>query len=301
MSIAELMLPSRCRSGRGANGSSEPPHREGQHAGLRPDAFAEANGIAALFAAVRPCDGASAVTARSSLRGFEAETSATSWILERGLKLLGPRERQRIVDGWGVPHRDRSPSLITDGGCDVRIGDSAVTGVVRGALLDWVPLSDNDLAVYEGGLFREAPANALTLLLRPPTIWSIDEALISDHLFPRGPRFEPARFEALERHARGHLRSEHLARLREATARVEKQLPVERFPGASATVAAGCAAIARDDDWCAAIAARQLARYATSALIDRAAEPTSMENSRFSSANVRPLVHIRGCQGVAIS
>jgi len=272
MSIAELMRPSRFRSGRGANGSSEPPHREGQHTGLRPDAFAEANGIAALFAAVRPCDGASAVTARSSLRGFEAETSATSWILERGLKLLGPRERQRIVDGWSVPRRDRWPSLITDGGCDVRIGDSVVTGAVRAALLDWVPLSGNELAVYEGGLFREAPAHALSLLLRPPTIWSLAEALIADRVLPRGLRFEPARFDALEQHARGHVRSEHLARLREAAARVERQLPVERFPCASATVAAGCAVITRDDERCAAIAAQQLARYATSALIDRVAE-----------------------------
>jgi len=271
MPTAELMRPSRCRSDRRANDSSEPPHRDGRHAGSRPGDFAEANGIAALFAAVRPCDGASALTARSSLRGFDAEASATSWILEGGLKLLEPRERQRIIDSWSVPHRDRWPSLITDGGCDVRIGDSVVTGAVRVALLDWVPLSSSDLAVYEGGLFREAPAHALSLLLRPPTIWSLAEVLIADRFFPRGPRFEPARFDALERHARGHVRSEHRARLREATAKVEKQLPVERFPGASATVAAGCALIARDDERCAAIAAQQLARYATSALIDRQA------------------------------
>ena len=272
MPIAELIRPSRRRSDRGAGDSFEPPHRDGQRAGLRPHAFAETNSIAGLFAAVRPCDGVSASISRGSTTGFDAGASATTWILERGLKLLDPRERRRIVGSWSVPHGNRWPSLITDGGCDVRISDAVVTGAVRVALLDWVPLSGDDLAVYEAGLFGEAPANALTLLLRPPTIWSIEEALIADGLFPRGRRFEPARFDALERYARGLLGSEHLARLRDAAARVGQRLPVERFPGASITVAAGCDVVARDDEWCASIAAQQLARFATSALIDRLAE-----------------------------
>ena len=280
MPTAELMRPSRRRSDRGVDDSFTPPDREGQRAELRPDSFAEANGIAALFASVRPCDGVSSSISRSSVSEFEASASATTWILEGGLKLLDPRERRRIVDSWSVPHRNRWPSLITDGGCDVRISDTVVTGAVRVALLDWLPLSGNDLAVYEAGLFREAPANALTLLLRPPTIWSIDEALIADHHFPRGPRFESARFDALERYARGRLGSEHLGRLRDAAARVGQQLPVERFPGASAIVAAGCAVIARDAEWCAAIAAQQLARFATSARINREARARESTQSR---------------------
>ena len=169
----------------------------------------------------------------------------------------------------------------------MRIGDSVVTGAVRVALLDWLPLSRTDLAVYETGLFRDAPANVLTLLVRPPTIWSIDEALVADSLFPRGKQFEPVRFEALERHARRRVGSEHLARLREAAAKVGKQLPVERFPGASVTAAAGCAVIARDDEWCSAIAARQLARYVTSSLINREArarESTQLRSRLVSSA-----------------
>ncbi len=240
--------------------------------GRRPDAVAEADGIAALFAAVRPLDGVSPSPARSGAARFDARASATTWILEGGLKLLATRERQRIVDSWSVPHRNLCPSLVTDGGCDVRIRDAVVTGVVRVALLDWLSLSRTDLAVYETGLFRGTPVRALTLLVRPPTIWSIDEALIADHLFPRGRGFEPERFDALEQYARGRLGSEQLTRLREATARVERQLPVERFPRASATVGAGCTVIARDDEWCATIAALQLARYASSALIDRVAD-----------------------------
>jgi hypothetical protein len=271
MPTTELIRPSRRRSDRVVDDSFEPSGRLEERSGLRPDAFSETNGTASLFAAVRPCDGVSASISRSSATAFDANASATTWILEAGLKGLDPSERKRIVDGWSIPRRNRWPSLITDESCDVRIGDTVVTGAVRVALLDWVSLSGNDLAVYETGIFREAPAKALALLVRPPTIWSIGEALIADLIFPRGPRFEPARFDALERHAFGYLRSGHLARLRRAAARVEMQLPVERFPVASSTVAAGCAVVARDDEWCAVIAARQLARYASSAVIGRGA------------------------------
>ena len=269
MPTAELARPSRRRCDSGVDDAFEPPRRVVRRAGLQLDAFAEANGIAALFATGRPCDGVCASAARNSVRRFDASASATTWILEKGLKLLGARERRRIVESWSVLQSSGRPSLIIDGGCDVRIGDTVVTGAVRVALLAWARLSGNDLAVYEAGLFRDAPANALTLLVRPPTIWSIEEALIADRRFPRSPRFEPARFDALERYARGHLRSEHLESLRGAVARVAMQLPVERFPAASGTVAAGCALIARDDEWCAVIAARQFARYATSALVNR--------------------------------
>ena len=47
------------------------------------------------------------------------------------------------------------------------------------------------------------------------------------------------------------------------------QLPVDGLPVASATVAAACSVIEVDDAWCTAIAAQQLARYATSALVAR--------------------------------
>ena len=69
---------------------------------------------------------------------------------------------------------------------------------------------------------------------------------------------------AIERWARGRTEACHLARLRDAVTRIERQAPMAGFPRASSTVVAGCAVIAADDDWCAAVAARQLARYATS-------------------------------------
>ena len=200
---------------------------------------------------------------------FDAHASPTSWIVGQGLKLLEPAERQSIVEGWRAHRRGCWPSLVVDGGCDVRIGAGVVTDRVRTHLLEWLPLAPGDLAVYEGGLFRRSPADALTLLVRPPAIWSIDEAVVAGRLTPRGHRFVPEAFEAVEHHALRRLRDEQLTRLRAAVSRIEAQLPLDVFPVASAIVAAGCAVIAADDESCAAIAARQLARYAASALVAR--------------------------------
>lgn len=276
MSTIELMRPSRRRSDRGVDDFPNSQRRRAQRAGLRVDASAASDGIAGLLAAVRPCDGVSASLSRSSVAAFDANASATTWILAAGMELLDSRERMRIVDAWSAPQRNGWPSLITDGGCGARVGAATVTGALRVALLHWAPLAGDDLAVYETGLFREAPANALALLVRPPTIWSVEEALAADRVSPRGQRFVAARFDALERYARGHVRSEHLSRLRGAAVRIESQLPVARFPRASSTIAAGCAVVRGDDEWCAEIAARQLARYASSAFIGREASATRL-------------------------
>ena len=137
--------------------------------------------------------------------------------------------------------------------------------VARAALLEWLPLSRTDLAVFEGGLFADDPAGALALLVRPPTIWSFEDAVVVDGLFPRRERFEPERFDAIASLAGRCVGDDHLARVRRAVARIERQLPVDGLPCASATVAAGCAVIAADDDRCTELAAQQLARYASSA------------------------------------
>ena len=225
---------------------------------------AGAGDVADLFTAMRPCDGAAAALGRRGVAELDPRVSTTAWIISEGLRPLDPAGRQRILDGWRAHRHDRVGALVTDGGCEVSTGGVAVTGALRLALLRWLPLARSELGVYEGGLFRDAPARALTLLVRPPTIWPAGEAVAEERACPPGPRFEPERFEALERHARGRVRSAHLARLRAAVARIEPQLPVAGLPVASAIVAAGCAVLAADDAWCAAIAARQLARYATS-------------------------------------
>src|SRR4051794_7559243 len=143
---------------------------------------------------------------------------------------------------------DEGAGLVVDGGCDVRVDGVILGAGDRAALLRWLPLAPLDLAPFEHGLFADEPWKALALLLRPPTIWSFDEARTTGWLLPRGAGFEPGRLAALERSAAGLATPAHLRRVREGAGRISSQLPAARFPIASATVAAGCAAVATDDD-----------------------------------------------------
>ncbi len=271
MSTAELDQLASPRLGRRATDDAlrlrpRRPPRE-----IAPGGASGADDIAGLFTAVRPCDCRGTVLARRAAPELDARASATAWIVSEGLQPLDQADRQRVLDGWRA-HRDVCEGMrITDGGCEVRIGGATVTGTVRAALLEWLPLSPTDLVVAERGLWRDAPAKALTLLVRPPTIWPAHEAVTADRLFPRGPQFEPERFAALERHALGRVGESHLSLLRKAAGRIERQLPAAGLPVASSIVAAGCAVLMADDEWCTALAARQLARYATSEWVVREA------------------------------
>lgn len=270
MSTAELEQLSGTDLGRPATAEREPPR--GVRARLRivPERAA-ADGVATLFTAVRPCDGAGTARARRRVPGLDGSASVTSWIVAEGLRQLAPPDRARVLERWRVERYDRAGALVADGGCEIGIDGVPVTGALRLALLRWLPLSRVDLVVIESGLWRNTPANALTLLIRPPTIWPAAEALTAARLFPCGSRFEPERFLALERHARGRVRESHLSLLRVAAERIERQLPAAGLPVASSIVAAGCAVLLADDEWGTAIAARQLARYATSERVTREA------------------------------
>jgi hypothetical protein len=266
MSTAELNRPARRRSdalandGRTSIPTGVPRAREPR---LAPP---DADGVPFLFPTVRP-GGGTAVSARRRVPQFDERASAATWILAKGLRRLDPDRRRHILGGWCAPRRPTPASVIVDGGCDVRIRGSAVTGAVRSSLLEWLPLVRLDLEVYDGGLFEDEPASAVTLLLRPPTIWTVDEAVRAGRLYGRTRAFEPERFDALECYARTRVTATHVDRLREASAKIRLQLPVAELPRASSIVAAGCAVIDADDGACAAIAACQLARLATSAFV----------------------------------
>jgi hypothetical protein len=172
--------------------------------------------------------------------------------------------------GTLVPTRrrtDEGAGLVVDDGCDVRVDGVMLGAADRAALLRWLPLAPLELALFEHGLFADEPWKALALLLRPPTIWSFDEARTAGWELPRGAGFEPARRAALERSAAGLVTPAHLRRVRDGAGRISSQLPAAPFPIASRTVAAGCAAVATDDDFCAAVAATQLARFASSSVV----------------------------------
>ena len=148
-----------------------------------------------------------------------------------------------------LPERrlQRVAPLVVDDGCDVRLR-GGVHDAVRVALLEWLPLTPSELRVVEREGGCVPPTFALAALVRPPTIWTIEEALAA---------------------ARTQLDDEVLRRLRGSAARLAWQLPVTAFPVARAAAARGCDAVAADDDLCASVAFALLARYAASALVAR--------------------------------
>ena len=223
-----------------------------------------ASGPGEILPLARRGDDLRSVLPRRSLSVLDPHASATAFLLARALSRLDAVEQRRIVDGWRTHRCESDAPLVTDEGCDVRVARSSVGERARIALLAWLPLVPAELAVFEGGLLRESPAEAVSLLLRPPLIWSLHETLLAGARVRRRAHFDPGSFAVLERGSRDRVRPRHRHRLRRALERIEAQLPVAGLPIASSTVAAGCAAIAGDDEVCSEIAARQLARYAVS-------------------------------------
>ena len=127
---------------------------------------------------------------------FDARASATAWIVAEGVSSLDDAGRRRVVDGWRrhpVPwRRSRRRRRVRR----ARRRRRARPAAARKALLHWLPLSQPELALFDGGLFADDPAGAIALLVRPPTIWPLEEAVRAERRFRRGPRFEPERFEA---------------------------------------------------------------------------------------------------------
>jgi hypothetical protein len=222
-----------------------------------------------LLPLTRRGDDPRAVLPRRSASQLDPTASATAFLLTQALGRLDPAERRRILDRGSARRGQLDAPLVVDEGCDVQIGRRRVGEEARVALLAWLPPAAAEVALFEGGLLRDRPADAVALLLRPPLIWSLHEALRAGASTAPRAGFDPGWFSALERGAHGRVRPCHLHRVRRAAERIEARLPVEGLPTASATVAAGCAAVADDDAVSREIAARQLARYALSEVARR--------------------------------
>jgi hypothetical protein len=161
--------------------------------------------------------------------------------------------------------------LVGDGGCDVRLRGGRHVDLVRAALLEWLPLSPAELARDGGGAIEER-SSCLASLVRPPTIWTLEDAVALALLLGREGPLERVPFAWLVRHARGRVEGVHLSRVRRRAARIAAQLPLSGLPCASAAVGAACALIQADDEVCASIAALALARYSLSQVVSREAE-----------------------------
>lgn len=162
--------------------------------------------------------------------------------------------------------------LVVDGGCDVRLRGGPHADGVRVALLEWLPLSRAELAEHERDRITQPSPSWLAILVRPPTIWSLEEAVAAARLLAwQGPldRMPPAR---LVGRALGRVDGNHLTRVRRRAARVAAQVPRLERPRTGARVEAECALIEADDEACASVAAIALARYSRSRVVAREAQ-----------------------------
>lgn len=255
--------PCFCGSGRAARDCHRLPRqaRRRQHDELY--ALAEAHDLAALFPALRPRDAVLEAYAKhvaAELHPDQPEIPVDA--VEEGVSIVSESEWRRLIDSWATSYPDRWDAIVRLVRDARAVERAAVAGAVRVTILELRPLPAAAFAPLEGGVFRQLPANALTLLVPPPAVWSMDEACAALLLLPRTVRFDPAWFDAVERHAEGCVGPEHVGRLRRAGDRLADQLPVAGMPRASTTVAEGIAVISSDDGWAAAIAARLLALYA---------------------------------------
>lgn len=154
---------------------------------------------------------------------------------------------------FGDHRREDERPLAVDNGCAVQIGEVWIAGSDALELLEWLPLPTADLATIERGSFEREPLAGVALLMRPPTIWSFDEASGFDSLCT----VDESRLRATRR----------------AICLIEAQLPVCGFPRANAVVARDCGLVASDDGWCGKLARVQLARYRASAAVSPAVVP----------------------------
>jgi len=192
-------------------------------------------------------------------------------------ELERPADRLSRVDGFdqrssaarrGERRLRTIAPLVVDDGCDVRLRGGHHADGVRVALLEWLPLTRGELAAIEGGRALDAP-QALAVLVRPATIWATVEAVVAARLVDGESMTRRERHDTLVAYAFTQVGEEHRDRVRHSAARFARQLPLEGLPDASAMLAAGCEAVASDDDACSAVAATQLARYALSAFVAR--------------------------------
>ena len=139
------------------------------------------------------------------------------------------------------------------------------------ALLAWLPLSLAELVQDEDGRDAKPSAFRLAALVRPPTVWPLDEAADAARTFGSARPLARAPWAWLVAHARSRVDDVHLARVRGRAARIASQLAgPELAPGASA-IAARCALIEHDEEALATVAAVALGRYALSEVVAREA------------------------------
>ena len=184
-------------------------------------------------------------------------------LADRG-RARGPRSPtggRRSCRRWSA-YRDHGPRLVGDGGCDVRLGRGGGRhGGAGGAARVAAAHGPRARPSTRAGCSRTRPPMRSRCSCGRRRSGPSTRRSQAERLFPRGRRFEPDRFAAIERHA-----------LRADTRRAPGPAPPRRRPDRGAAAGgrrsrsrarpspSGCALVAADDGRGRAVVARQLAR-----------------------------------------
>ena len=225
----------------------------------RTQALQEAEGIAWMFPAVRVnapgVDAFAATAARDHPSGDVSEAA-----LDEGLALVPDERRAETVALWAVPYADRWASLTRASGDPPAAERALVAGALRPAIAERQRTSPELVRPLETGALRRSPFAALSVVVPPIFVWSVDEARAAQ--VAASHRVGRRRTDAVEEVAYALMTFPHVERTTALVARLAAELPFARLHRATRTLADGCEEVGRDLDAARATTAALLIAYA---------------------------------------
>jgi hypothetical protein len=191
-------------------------------------------------------------------------------LVTNGVKLLNDAERHRIVHEWVDVYPDRWASVCAAVGEVSLVERAFVASAVRGAISERRPVPRTLVTLFEDGKLRRSPAAALGLVLAPALIWNRDAAIVFRHEMGRAEHLSPTNFNWAISLACGYVGDEQVERVRVASQRLARQLPVADLPTASDTLSRGCDIVTSDDACASELAGVLLVAYAQTEVPHRA-------------------------------
>ncbi len=177
----------------------------------------------------------------------EDEGAPPAELVEEGLARIDEGERRRLVAAYEA-RRPAEWREICRHVADVALAERALAfGAVEATIIDERPRPRFLLEGLEDERVSDWPHHVVACALRPGSIWSIDDAEAAAEV-ARPLKLAPGDYqEAVCRFAAARVTVEHVARVRLLASRLERQLPLDGLPRASAFLARGCRRVADDE------------------------------------------------------
>lgn len=235
----------------------------GEHAGsARLAALAYAHDLPARFPSLRPRGDGVRLLAERTARGLgENGGHVPASAFEPALELLGPGERQRLVELEEEEMAGNWARVVASAGDDELLRRCLAAGAFVALVSDLRPPPRTHLAQFEefDDLTR-SPSTLLAGVLPPGAVWSVREA-------ERAVREAEGRvgsvwLRTVEEVAYELLGSEHLLRVQRLAAVLGSRLPVPSLPRVSARLRVAVRRLEREDEEAELAAGLLLAAYA---------------------------------------